>query len=47
MSDSKVTLACEVCKDKNYRVNKSSVERLVIKKYCKRCNLHTEHKEEK
>lgn len=43
----KVTIACENCKMKNYRLNKTQEERLVLKKFCDKCNAHTIHKEEK
>lgn len=43
----KVTIACEVCKHKNYRLNKTGEERLVINKFCAKCGSHTSHKEEK
>ncbi|RTZ68850.1 MAG: 50S ribosomal protein L33 [Tenericutes bacterium] len=47
MASKKVALACSECKCKNYHVHKSSEERLVIKKFCRKCGRHTEHKEEK
>ncbi len=47
MTKKKVSLACEVCKSKNYNTPKSIDERLEIKKFCKKCGLHTMHKEEK
>ncbi|AWX42487.1 50S ribosomal protein L33 [Metamycoplasma cloacale] len=43
----KIILACQNCLNKNYRVNKSNEERLILKKFCKFCNCETEHKEEK
>lgn len=47
---SKVILACEHCLSRNYTIDKNkttSSERIVIKKYCKRCGKHTVHKETK
>ena len=46
----RVTLACTVCKEKNYRTEKNkknTTERLEINKFCKKCGKHTVHKEEK
>ena len=43
----KISLACEICDSKNYTVNKSNSKRLEIKKFCKKCNKSTLHKEEK
>lgn len=46
----KVILTCEVCLSRNYntyRNKQSNNERLVLKKYCKKCNEHTIHKETK
>ena len=46
----RVTLACTVCKEKNYRTQKNkknTTERLEINKFCKKCGKHTAHKEEK
>ncbi|WP_084274147.1 50S ribosomal protein L33 [Mycoplasmopsis primatum] len=45
----KVTLSCELCHNLNYGTHKSttSIERIIIKKYCSKCNQHTVHKEEK
>jgi large subunit ribosomal protein L33 len=43
-----VTLACEVCKRRNYETNKSrrnSPDRLEIRKFCRWCGHHTPHKE--
>jgi len=45
-----ITLECQVCKRRNYTTNKekrNNPDRLVIKKYCKWCKKHTEHKETK
>ncbi|MBR2055976.1 MAG: 50S ribosomal protein L33 [Mycoplasmataceae bacterium] len=48
MMKKKVTLACQECHSKNYYENKSSVDkRLIKRKFCKQCVLHTIHKEEK
>ncbi|ADQ08314.1 50S ribosomal protein L33 [Mesomycoplasma hyorhinis] len=47
MPKSKISLSCIECKSKNYTINKSSQERLVLKKFCKKCNSSTTHKEEK
>lgn len=44
------TLTCTECKSQNYRTEKNikkTVERLELKKYCPKCNKHTNHKEEK
>ena len=44
----KITLACEVCKERNYITKKNrrnTPDRLTISKYCARCNQHTSHKE--
>ncbi|MCL1950876.1 MAG: 50S ribosomal protein L33 [Turicibacter sp.] len=46
----KVILACEECLNRNYSTVKnkqSNVERLSVKKFCKRCGNHTLHKETK
>ncbi|MBU5594692.1 50S ribosomal protein L33 [Amphibacillus sp. MSJ-3] len=45
----KVALACEECLSRNYHPNKSTVtiDRLKLKKFCKRCNKHTLHRETK
>jgi large subunit ribosomal protein L33 len=45
-----ITLACEVCKRRNYtttKEKKNNPERLQVKKYCKWCKKHTPHKETK
>jgi large subunit ribosomal protein L33 len=45
-----ITLACTVCKNENYRVEKNkrnTPERLELKKFCKHCNKTTIHKEKK
>ncbi|GAA3143677.1 large subunit ribosomal protein L33 [Kribbella aluminosa] len=44
----KITLACTVCKERNYITKKNrrnDPDRLELKKYCARCNDHTEHRE--
>ncbi|MCU4117451.1 50S ribosomal protein L33 [Mycoplasma zalophi] len=43
----KVSLACIICKHKNYSTNKSIEKRLEINKFCRFCNAKTLHKEEK
>jgi large subunit ribosomal protein L33 len=43
-----VTLACEVCKRRNYQTNKSkrnNPDRISLRKYCKWCKEHTSHRE--
>jgi large subunit ribosomal protein L33 len=45
-----ITLVCENCKSRNYTTARSREKRenkLVLKKYCKFCKKHTEHKETK
>lgn len=46
----KVILICEECLSRNYTIDRNKLnnpERVVIKKYCKKCNKHTVHKETK
>lgn len=46
----KVILVCTECLSRNYSVTKNkrvNTQRLELKKYCKRCNKHTLHKETK
>ena len=46
----KITLACEVCKHRNYdtkKNKKNAPERLEMKKFCRFCRKHTLHKETK
>ena len=45
----KVTLACTECGSRNYSYEKksTSAERLELKKFCKNCNAHPDHKETK
>jgi large subunit ribosomal protein L33 len=43
-----IALVCRVCKSQNYITSKNKLnqkEKLVLKKYCKKCKKHTEHKE--
>ena len=45
-----VTLECSVCRHQNYRTSKrvkGGTPKLNIKKFCKNCVKHTEHKERK
>ena len=45
-----ITLACTVCKNRNYRTNKNKKndpDRIELSKYCKFCKKHTPHKETK
>ena len=45
-----ITLACSVCKRRNYTQTKNKklhVEKLEVKKHCKWCKKHTLHKETK
>lgn len=44
----KITLACEVCKHRNYITKKNrrnDPDRLEIKKFCPNCGTHQAHKE--
>ena len=44
----KVTLACSECKQRNYNTiknKKNDPDRLEMKKYCRFCHKHTEHRE--
>lgn len=46
----KVILICEECLSRNYTIQRNKMtntERMVIKKFCKKCNKHTTHKETK
>ena len=48
--DDKVILTCTVCLSRNYTTVKNKLtqnQRLELKKYCKKCNEHTLHKETK
>ena len=43
-----VTLECQTCKRRNYNTNKNKVnnrERIELKKYCRFCRSHVDHKE--
>lgn len=43
-----VGLVCSLCKSQNYVTERSKLntpEKLKIRKYCRRCRKHTEHKE--
>jgi large subunit ribosomal protein L33 len=45
-----IHLGCEKCKRRNYhttRNKKTNAEKLALKKYCKFCKEHTNHKEMK
>jgi large subunit ribosomal protein L33 len=44
------TMECTGCGNRNYNYykdKKKSKERIVLKKFCKSCRSHTEHKEKK
>jgi large subunit ribosomal protein L33 len=46
----RVTLVCDECGARNYqttRARDTQANRLSIKKFCKTCGKHTEHKESK
>lgn len=49
MEKKKIILTCSQCLSRNYVTyrNRSSKERLELKKYCPHCNSHTLHKETK
>lgn len=43
-----LALICTVCKSQNYITSRNKVnttEKIVLKKYCRKCRKHTEHKE--
>ncbi len=43
-----ITLACEECKRRNYSTvknKKNDPDRIEVKKYCKWCKKHTNHRE--
>ncbi|MDQ7829886.1 MAG: 50S ribosomal protein L33 [Armatimonadota bacterium] len=43
-----ITLACSVCKRRNYvttKNKKNDPDRLELRKYCRWCRKHTPHKE--
>jgi large subunit ribosomal protein L33 len=44
----KITMACVVCKERNYITRKNrrnDPDRLELKKFCPRCGKHTSHRE--
>jgi large subunit ribosomal protein L33 len=44
------TLACTVCKQRNYATSKNkknNPERLELRKFCRTCRTHTVHRETK
>lgn len=44
----KLGLVCSVCGSRNYVTSKNKLEnkeKLILKKYCRHCRKHTEHKE--
>jgi large subunit ribosomal protein L33 len=44
----KITLACEVCKHRNYITKKNrrnDPDRLGLKKFCPNCRVHRDHRE--
>ena len=46
----RVALVCGECGARNYQTTKKktgTTERLTLKKFCKACGKHTEHKESK
>ncbi|WP_084489745.1 50S ribosomal protein L33 [Mycoplasmopsis lipofaciens] len=49
MQKRKVALCCEICQSLNYVTPKglTNQDRIMIKKFCPRCRIHTLHKEEK
>ncbi|MGH2447640.1 MAG: 50S ribosomal protein L33 [Chloroflexota bacterium] len=43
-----VTMACPVCKERNYTTTKNrrnTTDRLELNKFCPRCRQHTAHRE--
>jgi large subunit ribosomal protein L33 len=51
-----VSMECAECKNRNYRTSKQSkprggsnqpIAKLELKKFCKKCRVHTVHKERK
>ncbi|MBI4124546.1 MAG: 50S ribosomal protein L33 [Deltaproteobacteria bacterium] len=45
-----IQMECTACRNRNYSTNKNKTttpDRLVLKKYCRHCRKHTEHKETK
>ena len=50
MARAALNLECSECKNRNYRTMKNRTttpDRLQLKKYCRFCRKHTEHKETK
>jgi large subunit ribosomal protein L33 len=50
MARDNIILACTDCKERNYHTTKNRrkhPERVEWKKYCSRCDKHTQHKETK
>jgi large subunit ribosomal protein L33 len=46
----RITLACQVCEERNYDLTKNKrlhPERVEYRKYCPRCRKHQAHKETK
>jgi len=46
----KITMACTECKQRNYNTfknKKNTPDRLELKKYCRFCKKHTDHRETK
>ena len=46
----RVTLSCTLCKQRNYdtmKNKKNTTDRLEMKKFCRFCRKHTEHRETK
>lgn len=44
----KIDMACTECKNRNYvtiKNKKNDPDRITLKKYCKHCRKHTDHKE--
>jgi large subunit ribosomal protein L33 len=44
----KITLACQVCRHRNYitiKNRRNDPDRLTMKKFCPNCGKHTEHRE--
>ncbi|MGA8943409.1 MAG: 50S ribosomal protein L33 [Thermoactinomyces sp.] len=45
-----ITLACTVCRSRNYTLTKNKrkhPDRMELRKYCPRCNAHQIHRETK
>jgi large subunit ribosomal protein L33 len=44
----KITMACTVCKNRNYVTSKNrrnDPDRISLQKFCRKCGKHTEHRE--